>query len=264
MLGFFRGKPTCPVHPVAKTWLESRLGWLIKEFGHAVFLERDVILPNHQFLPENFDYSDSSLRKLLNKVCTLMEVDPRDIDLDVVRTSGNGLFLTDTNGRAVSAQFGGLYQSIVPRRKGTRSYSRISINVDELLDLRGLIGTLAHELAHERLLGEGRIDAEAFDHELTTDLTAIFFGFGLFVADGSRVWPGAFDVWPGTQLKRPEYMTPPLSGYAMAHRAWLTGESKPAWASQLAYDVRACFHQGLRFLNERGDSLLADFRRGYR
>src|SRR5438132_13197005 len=44
-----------------------------------------------------------------------------------------------------------------------------------------LIGTMAHELAHQRLLGESRGDSDSYDNELLTDLTAVYHGFGIFL-----------------------------------------------------------------------------------
>lgn len=267
MLGFLRGKPTCPVHPVAKAWVESRLEWLIGQFGPDVFLTRPVILPTRDLLPTGFDYSDDSLRLLLNRICEYMGVSPADVVLDVTRSPGSNLWLVNDAGKGVASGFGGLYQSGgLASRRGRRqnrsrpARSKISINVDELVELDGLIGTMAHELAHQRLLGEGRLQSNCFDHELTTDLTAVFHGFGIFLADSRRVCAGSYDVWPGTDLKRPEYLTPPLCGYALAHRAWLCGESKPAWSLHLGYDVRASFKQGLRYLTETGDSSLDEHR----
>ncbi|MDQ3330908.1 MAG: hypothetical protein M3552_09675 [Planctomycetota bacterium] len=263
MFGFFRRRPTCPIPPIPKDWVETRLEWLIEQFGADVFLSRPLVLPNRDILPEKFDDSDEAVRSLLDRICDLMGVESSEIDLRIVKPQGHDLHLVDGGGRASPTGFGGLYQGgPIASKRGRRggrvsSRSTISLNADELINLIGLIGTMAHELAHHRLLGEGRIRPDAFDHELATDLTAIFHGFGLFLADGTRNWAASYDVWPGTNLKRPEYMTPPMCGYALAHRAWLCNELKPAWASQLSYDVRAAFKQGLRFLRETKDSRLA-------
>lgn len=261
MFGFLRRRPTCPVHPVAKAWVEGRLEWLFEQFGPEVFLTRPVVLPTRNLLPDGFDYSDAAVRRLLDRICDLMGVDPTEIALEVTKPQGGDLPLVNGAGAAVPTAFGGLYQSNgrgrTRGRPGRRtSTTKISINSDELLELVGLIGTMAHESAHHRLLGERRLDADAFDHELTTDLTAIYHGFGVFLADSRRIWAGSYDVWPGTDLKKPEYLTPPLAGYALAHQAWLRNEPSPAWAKHLAPDVRASFKQGLRFLSETEDSPL--------
>ena len=79
MLNFFRRPPTCPLQQPPKEWVESRLAWLIEQFGPEVFLERPVVLPDATLFPERFDYSDEALRKLLDRVCELMGVDSREV-----------------------------------------------------------------------------------------------------------------------------------------------------------------------------------------
>ena len=89
---------------------------------------------------------------------------------------------------------------------------------------------MAHELAHQRLLGERRSPADRYDNELLTDLTAVFHGFGVFLANNPRKSTGKLSRWPGTQLFMPEYLSEPMFGYAMAHIAWVRDERSPAWA----------------------------------
>jgi hypothetical protein len=130
----------------------------------------------------------------------------------------------------------------------------IHIETSELMNLSGLVGTMAHELSHLRLLGERRVTGDEYDNELLTDLTAVFHGFGIFLGNSPRNWDGQYITWPGTKLRRPEYMTLPMFAYALAHSAWCRGQPKPDWFRFLSFDLRPCFKQGLRFLNETGDS----------
>ena len=64
-----------------------------------------------------------------------------------------------------------------------------------------LVGVMAHELAHQRLLGEGRAHQHDFDNELLTDLTALYFGFGVFLANNPRKSTGELSNWPDTKLR---------------------------------------------------------------
>src|SRR5690242_105108 len=57
-----------------------------------------------------------------------------------------------------------------------------------------------------------------------------------------------------TKLTKPEYMTPPMFGYALAHLAWFQGEEKPAWAKHLHWNARPDFKQAVRFLFQTGES----------
>lgn len=62
------------------------------------------------------------------------------------------------------------------------------------------------------------------------------------------------DRYTGTRLRKPEYMTPPMYGYALAHLAWFRGERTPVWGRHLHLNARPSFKQGLRFLFETRDS----------
>jgi hypothetical protein len=117
-----------------------------------------------------------------------------------------------------------------------------------------LIGIMAHELSHQLLLGQKRWDPESFDNELLTDLTAVYHGFGVFLANNPRKSTGKLSKWPGTSLYRPEYFSEPMLGYAMAHIAWFRDEDRPAWARHLRWAPHAVFKQGLRYLQKTGDS----------
>src|SRR5262249_17924080 len=146
----------------------------------------------------------------------------------------------------------------LPHAAGTyqEGKGKFFIRIDKagLSDSMGLVGTMAHELAHVRLLGEGRTMSNEYDNELLTDLTVVFFGLGIFLANTPRIWDSQYKKWPGTSLNKPEYMTPPMFGYALAHLAWFRGEEWPAWAKHLHWNARPDFKQGLRFLFKTRES----------
>ncbi len=84
-----------------------------------------------------------------------------------------------------------------------------------------LVATLAHELAHERLLGEGRIDPDRADGEPLTDLTTVFFGFGIFSANAAFEFSSSSRGWSTSALG---YLTERMYGYALAYWSTLRGE----------------------------------------
>ena len=93
-----------------------------------------------------------------------------------------------------------------------------------------------------------------FDNELTTDLTAVHFGLGIFIANKERGLEARHGKWAGTDLLRPEYMNPPMFGWALAHLAWFRGEDAPAWARYLHSGARANLKQGIRYLKATADT----------
>ena len=247
MFGWF--KPTCPVDLSAKQWLESRLQWLSKQFGRDIFVRRAMIQPTLEFFPDPMDGTEESIRNLLDQVCKYMDVDPKRVELKLF-TNPNALWLVNEDGKYIPTGAAGLYDSQFGRTK-------IHIETSELSDLVGLVGTMAHELAHLRLMGEHRVTGNEFDNELLTDLTAVFHGFGIFLGNSPRNWDSQYKLWAGTNLKRPEYMTLPMFAYSIAHKSWFLGERKPEWYQHLSHDMKPCFKQAIRYLMETEDSTYA-------
>ncbi len=235
----------CPCDPAAKGWVEQRLAWLAGQFGDSAFTGRPVVLPTAAFFPDRYDDSEASARAMFDRICTYMGADPHRVDLELTADAAS-MDLVDEQGRALGGA------------AGTFSLlgGRVSITLDrsDLGDPMALVGTIAHELAHLRLLGEGRLSPRNFDHELVTDLTVVFMGMGIFLANTPRNWPSDMKTWPQTQLNRPEYMSPAMFGYALAHLAWHRGERWPAWARYLAPAPRAELRASLRYLLRTADS----------
>lgn len=239
-------KSTCPVDRAPKEWLEERLLWLTEEFDSNAFTDKPVVLPTPEFFPDPYDGSKSSVRDMLDRICGYMGIVSSQIALRFF-TEPRNLYFVNEHGEALPAGAAGLYE------EGKRKFI-VRIEASQLSNPSDLVGTIAHELAHVLLLGEGRVLREQYDNELLTDLTALFHGFGIFLANSPRNWAGQYSCWPGTDLRKPEYMTPPMFGYALAHLAWHLGEEKPSWAKQLRMGARANLSQGLQYLQKTGDS----------
>jgi hypothetical protein len=257
MFGWFR--TVCPCDPAAKRWVEERLRWLTKQFGLHVFLERTVITPTEEFFPDPYDGSPRAVKALFHRVCDYMGVDPDDVELKLFNDTSNvGMdFFGQANYAAGlwSTGEGEEEEGGFSRPKGWHRTERGVVRIERSILDRPLvlIGTMAHELAHQRLLGEGRYKEE-FDNECLTDLTAMFFGFGVFLANNPRKSTGELGYWPGTKLHKPEYLSEPMLGYALAHLAWHRDEDWPSWAKHLRWAPRSVFKQGLKFLHKTGES----------
>lgn len=243
MFGLFR--PCCPCDSAAKAWIEKRLRWLSEQFEDSAFSGLPVVLPTSHFFPDHYDGSEAAVRRMLNRVCHYMEVDPDQVLLKIVSRLGK-VELVNNSGQQMPGAVG-TYRQVGENVK-------ITLDVTELDRPMDLVGTMAHELAHHRLLGERRIKPSVYDNELLTDLTVVFMGLGIFLANSPRAWRGQLSKWPGTTLNKPEYMTAPMYAYALAHLAWFRNEPRPAWAKHLRWHFRPEFKQALRFLRETRDS----------
>ena len=238
-------KPKCPCDPAAKVWLEYRLRWLAREFPQSAFSGGPIITPTLRFFPETFDGSDGAVRRLMDRVCDYMDVNPRSIELRF-EENANRLQLVNESGEALP-DAAGTFQ-------GGHRQHRITLKRSEFSNANDLIGTMAHELAHVRLLGEGRLDGSVFDNELLTDLTTVHFGLGLFLANSPRDWMSGYTHWPESRLRKPEYMNRPMYGWALALLAHFRDEPKPAWAQHLSRYARLELDQGIRYLTKTRDS----------
>jgi hypothetical protein len=246
MFGWFRSKPTCPVEPDQRAWLDSRIRWLISEFGLAKAKTVQAILPTPEFFPEPYDATPASGRVLFDRVSRYMGINPRGLKLRFfIRRRPMALddFIQD-QGAA------GLYEQ-------ESSVTRIQIDEASLADPLVLVATASHELAHVLLLGQGRLTGDEPDHEEITDLLTIYLGFGVFTAN-SRVrdrstHTGTSEQW---SISRLGYLGQGQVGYALALWARLREEESPSWSGHLCADVRTFFKQACCWLDHHGDGVL--------
>lgn len=243
---WLRSPPTCPCSPPAKAWVEKRLEWLCQEFPDNVYTGKRLVLPTREFFPEIYNGKRQDVEILLERVCDYMEVDRSRIVLEFTR-GGDELRLINDEGHDIPAGFAGQYQE-------GEGYTLIHLDVSEIGDPVQIAGTLSHELAHARLIGERRITGEEFDNELLTDLTTVALGLGIFLASSPRNWRSGYSKWEGTDFNRPEYMTPPMFGYAFAHLAWMENDRRPDWIGHLPYEARHSVKESIRYLFETHDS----------
>lgn len=243
MFNWFR--PSCPVDVHSKRWIEIRLEWLSNQFGYEQFTQRPMILPLAEFFPETYDASQGSARIMLDRICGYMGMKPDRVVLDFYTDRAE--FWQNNERAELTPATAGLYE----KRSG---YSLILLESTQLYEPVTLVGTMAHELAHSRLLGEDRITGNNFDNELLTDLTVVFFGLGIFLANCPRAATNSVEEWPWTKVPCPEYMTGAMFGYALAQMAWHRRERNPDWAIHLQKDAKHVFWPSLRYLWTTQDS----------
>lgn len=68
--------PKCPVDKETREWIENAFGWLIEELGIDVLRNAEVVLPTEEHFPDAFDGSRASIRKMVDRLCEYMDVDP--------------------------------------------------------------------------------------------------------------------------------------------------------------------------------------------
>ena len=232
----------CPVAAREQRWIEESMAWLRGEFGDT-YLRRLIVAPTNEFFPGPHDGSTASIRAIIDRVCGYADVDPATLTIEYYGDSAEQDLARAARLTSRSRGAAGHY-----RRVG----GRVVIGIDRTLATapERLIATVAHELGHVRLLGEGRISSERADHEPLTDLFTVYCGLGIFSAnarfdyreDGVRATTSNLG-----------YLTEPMFGYGLACHAWLRGEPRPGWLRHVDTNPRAYAKRGLRYLAANAD-----------
>jgi hypothetical protein len=242
----------CPVGDAAQLWTESSMLWCAGQFGSEP-VDRGAVTPS-RFLPVSYTATPEQIAALVDRVCELMFLDPADIRLDMF------------DGTEEKKQ-----AAIYHRRRAVGHFhldkgrAVIALDTAEAADPGYLTAVIVHELCHVRLLAENRIKATRPDHERLTDLLAVYFGFGIFSANGAFQYARAARNWSvrsagnldertlnaasaNSGYSRLGYLTVPEFGYALACYCRLGGVAEPAWGHELNPSPRAQLDQGLAFI----------------
>jgi hypothetical protein len=246
MWKLFQRSTACPVDDEMRQWVDGRFRWLRDRLGRDTPRDVRVVLPTPEFFPDPYDGSKEAALTIFDRVCGYMKVGPRQFRVFVYdagrapdigighrsESSSAGVYICDGGSDATGAR--------VPA---------IGIEASQLADPMSLVATLAHEIGHEILLGQGHVAHDTSDHEPLTDLLTVFMGMGIFSSNSTisdRAWTsGGMAGW---QTNRLGYLDQRTFGYALARFAWARGETSPAWARHVRLDVRSPLRQGLRFL----------------
>ena len=124
-------------------------------------------------------------------------------------------------------------------------------------DQEELIATIAHELAHEILLGGGLLTEDNPEHEPITDLLTVLLGMGVFpantaVKDQTKTL-GSSSLW---SIQRRGYLPARMFGYAFALASWIRNDESPSWAWALQADAAHGLKAGLKYLRKADDCLV--------
>lgn len=242
---FWKKKKKLPITEVDKIWVDEDLNWLKTEFGQEHFMEIQTVTPTKDFYERTFDGTEKDAEFILERTMELMNIQNTEIKLEFFSESpiemDDGTILTtqaDLNGSWKSA--GGTYEQ-------TENGTIISIETGQLKNPISLIATVSHELAHQILLGENRIEE---NDEFLTDLTAITYGFGIFIGN-SRFNFSSFSTNGGFgwQSSSQGYLPEQIIAYAMA---WLSKKrnEKTEYSQFLNKSMKKYFDQSFQWLTE--------------
>jgi hypothetical protein len=182
---------------------------------------------------------------MFGRVCKYLAIDPSRVQLKLVsaRTpSVDGRLMVQNEGPMAA----GTYQPV-------NGIEIITIERSYLQEPMTLVATMAHELCHAHLLGNGHVTRDAEDHEPLTDLLTVLMGMGIFGANASAQYSAwSQNGWSGWKTSSLGYLRRETWGYALGLFAHCRGEDRPVWAKYLSGDIRSTLSKSLRYLFSRG------------
>ena len=227
------------------------MAWLINSFGFDILINKPSLVADQAYIPVTYTANLESAQKMAAVVAAQMDVDPALIQLHLYqegqRQIGNdGLSRfsiimqaaenqTYSGGKYFGADENGNYQ--------------IGIKYQNLQDPEAVLGLLAHEIAHIKLLGEKRT---AENNEPLTDLTSLFFGLGAINANLAFKHAGGINYY---SLSKTGYLEQAEWGYALALRSFLIGEQYPDWTYHLNSTIKSDYKKCLQFFIDSEFSL---------
>lgn len=235
---------SCPVDEPTRLWIEWRTSWLIDRFGKTRLFGGKMLTPDSPELDVDYQGDWESVERLFEAVANRMGVDARKIELFSF-TSGRqrprgDVHLQDVAGVFDMNEDGAMF---------------IGVSEDILHSPEWCVATLAHELAHALLLGDGLLEESEEDHEPLTDLLAALLGCGVFLANSEVYFEqstaGHMTYW---SWRRQGYFVYPAYGYALALWVSLVEDGDLRWLRYVRPDVRSAFKQARRWMRkqERG------------
>jgi len=231
--------PSCPVEDDVRRWVEARMAWLAREFGDDRLRTATVVLPTTEFFPAEWHGTEEEARALGERVAGFMGLDFNQIEIHEFNDP------EAPEGMRTQARAGTYYEA-----DGIYYVGYDASGLDEPLQLAA---TFAHEFAHIHLLGHRRISGDEPDHELLTDLTALFLGMGVLAANANvyekNLREGHVENW---RIGRVGYLDLRTFGYAFAVFAHLRREENPPWEKFLRPDVRSAMRKGRAWLTAEG------------
>lgn len=246
MAWFF--SPKCSVDEETKQWLETCFQWLIDEFGEEGVRQTLVVLPTEEFFPDRFSTEEYDIRVLFKTVCEYMETDSRRFKLCFYEDEFDQLRRKLPFHEGSHKDAAGFYSESADKYI-------IGLQIQDPVNQENLIATMAHEIAHGKLLGERRICADDENHEYLADMLTVFFGMGIFNANSAFNFSQfTSSLTQGWQASRQGYLTEEMFGYALAMFAYVRGETSPSWTQHLKTNVRHYFKGSLKYLLKTNDT----------
>ncbi|MEP6848075.1 MAG: hypothetical protein ABI999_04410 [Acidobacteriota bacterium] len=242
----------CPVEEKRGEWIDSCFVWLLHAFRDTALREKPILTPTPEHFPVDFTVLEESAYDVLEILGPQMDLDPDDIEIDPYQEAMTEL----RTGPALNAR---VFLKQVDHEKYSAGHYRgkeedgkfhIGVEIKTLSVPEKLVAVIAHELAHLKLLGEGRLRE---NNEPLTDLCTVVFGLGIFGANSAfRMYNAAYS-WG---YNKTGYLTQMDWGYALALWVHVRHEDEPVWVKHLTQNIRHDFKISTQFIKENPENIM--------
>lgn len=244
---FWNSKAKSPITEEDERWIMSAYAWLEENLGINL-QEQEIYLPTVEFLGFQYKGTDDDLLGIIDLVADKMSIDPSTIEVyffeefQPIKFTDEGVYTKYEEGtKLVEGEYSkaddGLYQ--------------IGIERNLLKHPMKLIATVAHELSHIKLLGEGRLEE---NDEPLTDLAASILGFVVFMANNAiskmETWSG--NTHGGWQVNGGGgYVHYKLYAFLIAFWLEKREEKNPEWLNYLEKEIYRDVQKAIKYLQAK-------------
>jgi DNA-directed RNA polymerase subunit RPC12/RpoP len=250
-LMFWKKRKGPPVTAEDKLWIEDSLLLISELFGVDYVKTLTTVTPTKEYFDRNFTGTEEDAQYIFERLISIMQIDAWELQLIFYSNKPTKFAegITATPSDKLKGSWKSSSGRYVDNGLGNKE---IWIELDELNDTTSLIATMAHELAHYKLLGEDRIEE---NDEHLTDLLTIAFGFGIF--KGNSYFK--FSQWTGTshqgwQMNKKGYLPEQVIAYAMAWLAHYRNEDI-SWKQYFNKTMLKYFEQSVEHIQEHKTSM---------
>lgn len=241
MFGLFKNtKPKLTITPEDKEWIETNLIWLGETFGFERVKLTPFYLPTTDYFPYTNLKDEEQFEKLFCQLCDIVEVKRDEILVAFFDEDDYELVVGDWN----TSDF--LYEKI---KQGNKKY-KVTISNSNFSDIERLISGIVHILIQIELLEGKYINSDDEDMKGLIDLATTFFGFGIFLANGSTRTHRQDGATFGTYgVSRVGYLPDKVIAYTNAILCKISGKDFSKYTEWLNKDIRTYFIKSTEYIS---------------
>ena len=242
---FWKSKNLPPVTHEDRRWLEQTLVWLTGLFG-PVYMKQLTTVGPEQFSDWKFTGTEEDANFLFDRLALIMGINPWELQLKFY-SEAPSKFAEGITATASGTLRNTWKDSVSKFEDNGIGNKIIWIELRLFKNTEKLIATVAHELAHYKLLVEGVM---ASNDKLLIDLATVASGLGIFSGNSYFKfvqWTGS--THQGWQMEKGGFLPEQMIAYAMA---WLAiyREEDISWAQFFNRTMKKYFEQSYSYIKK--------------